>query len=79
MSPVGKNGSPPRPIPRAVPIPSFWSGSEALSFVAFLELLISQVWAAHGHAMSPLVDRAEQIAVNVSGPNLQTTDDEIPF
>ena len=33
-------------------IPGYWSAEEALTFVAFLEDLISNIWSIHGRNMA---------------------------
>ena len=33
-------------------IPLYWSSKEALTFVAFLEDIISDIWSIHGSSMA---------------------------
>ena len=57
------------------PIPRYWSAEEALTFVAFLEDIISNIWSIHGYLqrVPHLQDRGLQ---NCANPK---TADDIPF
>lgn len=63
-----------------LPIPRYWSAEEALTFVAFLEDIISNIWSFHGSNMAThlqqvrhLLDRAPQ---DCADPKIA---DDIPF
>ena len=43
------------------PIPQYWSAEEALTFVAFLEDIISNIWSIHGHNMAMYLQRVRHL------------------
>ena len=54
-------------IHRKLSIPKQWTPEEALSIVAFLEDIITNIWMIHGHAMEKCFQRAERL-LNSAGP-----------
>ena len=62
------------------PIPRYWSAEEALTFVAFLEDIISNIWSIHGSNMAMHLQRVRHLQDRAPRdcPDSKVADD-IPF
>lgn len=57
------------------PIPTYWTGEQALEVVDFLQQLIHAIWWVHGNAMT----RAAQKLRGECNDNLDDDLDNLPF
>ena len=61
-------------------IPLYWSAAEALTFVAFLEDIISNIWTLHGSNMAM---HLQQVRQRQDRPHQDRADpkvvDDVPF
>jgi len=61
-------------------IPTYWSAEEALTFVAFLEEIIADIWRARGDEMAACLHRARHPPDRPpSDPSPTAAGDDIPF